>query len=83
MNEEKDFYGAVSVTARVKFNVKGKDIEEATKRALEGIQGIEFVMEEGSTMEVAEVDWSVIEEDARGNVSPPHVSSFDIEQEKE
>lgn len=77
----KDFYGSVSLTARVSFEVKGEDEESAINMVFEDIEGIELKLKDGSTVEISEIEWDLISECRRGNISQPNVDDFEIYEE--
>jgi hypothetical protein len=79
----KEFYGAVSLTARLGFFVKAEDEEKAEDTVFEDIEGIQLVLKDGSTVEISDINWDLINEARTGNVSQPNVSNFEIHEEKE
>jgi hypothetical protein len=83
MNKLKEFYGAVSLAARLSFAVKAEDEEKAENIVFEDIEGIEIVLKNGTKLEITSIDWDLISEAERGNVNPPHMNDFDIQEEKE
>lgn len=84
MSEElKEFYGKVSLAASVSFSIKAKDEEEAENIIFEEIEGIQVVLKDGSTIEIAEINWDLINEASRGNVGQSYIDDFEIQQEKE
>lgn len=83
MSELKEFYGAVSLAAKLSFAVKAADEEKAENIVFEDIEGIEIVLKDGTKLEITDIDWELIGEVQRGNVSQPHIDDFDIQEEKE
>lgn len=78
----KEFYGSVSLTARVGFFVKAKDKEKAEDTVFEEIEGLQLILKDGSTVEISDINWDLINEARSGNVSQPNVSDFEIYEEK-
>jgi hypothetical protein len=78
----KEFYGGVSLAARISFMVKSENEEKATDIVFDDIEGMQLVLKDGSKLEITEIDWGLIEEANRGNVSQSHISDFDIEEER-
>lgn len=77
----KEFYGYVSLAARVNFVVdEVKDAEEAKETVFNDIEGIELVLKDGTKLKIEEIDWDLIEEASRGNIQEPHISDFEIEE---
>lgn len=78
----KEFYGAVSLAARVNFAVKAQDKEKAENIVFDDIEGIELVLTDGSKLEITEIDWDLINKTRNGNVRQPNVDDFEIYEEK-
>lgn len=79
--ELKEFYGAVSLAGRASFSIKAEDIESAEEAVFEDIEGIELVLKDGTKLEITEINWDLISEARRGNVSQPNIDDFEIEEE--
>lgn len=79
--ELKEFYGAVSLAGRISFYIKAENIESAEEAVFEDIEGIELVLKDGTKLEIAEINWDLINEARRGNVSQPNIDDFEIEEE--
>lgn len=77
----KEFYGEVSLAARVKFFVKGEDEEKATDIVFEDVEGIQLILKDGSTVEISEIEWGLIEEARQGNIAEPYIDDFEIQEE--
>lgn len=77
----KEFYGSVSLTARVGFLVEAEDIENAEDIVFEDIEGIELILKDGTKLEISEINWDLINEARSGNVSQPNVNDFEIYEE--
>lgn len=78
----KKFYGAVSLTARVKFSIEAESQEEAENIVFNDIEGLEMFVSESSKLELSEIDWDLISNVRTGNVSQPNVSDFEIQEEE-
>lgn len=83
-NEEnlKEFYGSISLSARVGFAIDAKDKETAEDIVFEDIEGLEIVLKDGSKLEITELNWDLINEAERGNVREPNIDDFEIYEEK-
>ena len=82
---KKEFYGEVTLTARITFNAKGESLEEVKERILSAA-GCVLELKDEVNEDVCEIDgieWSLIEEARRGNVMQPNVDDFYIEEEQE
>jgi hypothetical protein len=78
----KEFYGKVSLTARVDFFVKAEDKEKAENVVFNDIKGIDIALVEESKLEISGVDWDLVSQARQGNVRQPYVDDFEIEEEK-
>lgn len=79
----KEFYGAVSLSARVSFAINTKDKETAENIVFEDIEGLEIVLKDGSKLEITELNWDLINEAERGNVRELNIDDFEIYEEKQ
>jgi hypothetical protein len=77
----KEFYGAVSFTGRASFSIKSEDIESAEESVFEDIEGIQLILKDGTRLEITEINWDLIAEARRGNVSLSNINDFEIEEE--
>lgn len=78
----KEFYGSASFTGRVKFVVQATCEEEAKDYVFEDLEGMNIVIKDGSTVGIDEVEWELIDEISRGNMSESFISDFDIQEEE-
>lgn len=78
----KEFYGNISLTAKVNFAIKAESEEKATNSIFEEIEGIEIVLKDGSKIEIAEIEWGLIESANKGNVQQSYVEDFEIYEDK-
>lgn len=77
----KDFYGSVSFTGRISFQIKGQNEEECKDVVFEDIEGIDIKLKDGSTLDISEIEWDLIDECRRGNVMQSFVDDFEIYEE--
>lgn len=78
----KEFYGSVSLSARISFAIDAKDKKTAEDIVFEDIEGIELILKDGSKLKITELNWDLINEARRGNVKQPNVDDFEIYEEK-
>ena len=78
----KEFYGKVSLAARVSFAVKGEDEEKATDIVFDDIEGLEIVLKDGSKVEITDMEWDLISEARGGNVRQSYIDDFEIYEEE-
>ncbi|WP_142415452.1 hypothetical protein [Hathewaya massiliensis] len=79
----KEFYGSVSLSARVSFTIEAKDKETAEDIVFEDMEGLEIALKDGSKVEISEINWELINEARRGNVREPNIDDFEIYEEKD
>lgn len=79
---KKEFYGSVSITARLSFRVEAENEEEATEKLFNSCCPISLVDEEGNEIEITDCEWGMINQARRGNIQQSYVDDFYIEQEK-
>ena len=76
----KEYYGAISFSGRVTFAVVAEDEESAKNIVMNEIE-----MNIGSRAEdilsIEEIEWDLIFEEPRGNVSTPFVQDFELYEE--
>ena len=82
MQMDKEYFGSVSITARIGFVIKAKNEEEATEKLFSASMPIGLIDEEGNEIEVTSVEWEMIQEARKGNVSQSYISDFEINEEK-
>lgn len=78
----KEFYGAISLTARIMFNIEAETEEEATDRIFNSSVPMKLVDENGNEIEIEELEWDFIDEARRGNVSNPYLNDYEIYEEE-
>ncbi|GFN35356.1 hypothetical protein [Tepidimicrobium xylanilyticum] len=77
----KEFYGSVSFTGRINFYVKANSKEEAEEFVFSDLESIMVNTREGSPVEVGLIEWDLIHEAQRGNVSEAFIHDFEIYEE--
>lgn len=77
----KEFYGKISFTGRVSFQVKADNEDDAKDIVFEDIEGLELKLKDGTTLSIDEVEWDLLDECRRGNVHQPNVDDFEIYEE--
>lgn len=75
---KKEFYGKVSFTGRVSFTVEAENEEKASDIVFEDIEGLQLILKDGTTLKIDEIEWDLLEETRRGNVSQPNIDDFEI-----
>lgn len=81
---KKEFYGAVSITARLGFRIEAESEEEAKEKLFDACCPISLVDENGKEIaEITDCDWEMIDRANRGNVQQSYVEDFYIEQEED
>lgn len=78
----KEFYGSVSISARVNFFVKAENEETAKDMVFEDMEGLEIVLKDGSKVEISDINWDTIDEAEKGNVREPNIDDFEIYEGK-
>lgn len=79
---KKEFYGEVSIVARLGFRIEAENKEEAIKKLLEASCPIILEDSEGNEIEITEQEWDMIEEVRDGNVRENHIRDLEIFEEK-
>lgn len=77
----KGFYGRISLTASLSFVLEAEDKDKAINTVFEDIEGLEIRLKDGSSLQIVEIEWDLIEKSRRGNVAQPYVHDFDIQEE--
>ena len=80
--DKKNFYGAVSITARLSFNIEAESKEEAIKKIFNSSCDIQLNDENGVKIEVIDQEWDMINEENVGNVGERNIRDFEIYEEK-
>ncbi|MDK0734756.1 hypothetical protein P7A61_04140 [Clostridium perfringens] len=82
MSKLKEFYGGLSVAIRVDFTIKAESEEEARRKIMEAtcldFRLLDEEMEEIEDFEINSIDWEMIGEARRGNVSQSYIEDFEI-----
>ena len=80
--DKKNFYGAVSITARLSFNIEAEIKEEAIEKIFNSSCDIQLNDENGVKIEIIEQEWDMINEENVGNVGERNIRDFEIYEEK-
>ena len=80
--DKKNFYGAVSITARLSFNIEAESKEEAIKKIFNSSCDIQLNDENDVKIEIIEQEWDMINEENVGNVGERNIRDFEIYEEK-
>ena len=79
---KKNFYGAVSITARLSFNIEAEIKEEAIEKIFNSSCDIQLNDENGVKIEIIDQEWDMINEENIGNVGERNIRDFEIYEEK-
>jgi len=80
----KEFYGAVSVVARINFCIEANSKEEAEEKLFNANMPLSLADDdEKPVCEINEIQWHMVYEPEQGNVQESHLDDFYIEEEKE
>ena len=80
--DKKNFYGAVSITARLSFNIEAEIKEEAIEKIFNSSCDIQLNDENGVKIEIIDQEWDMINEKNVGNVGERNIRDFEIYEEK-
>ena len=80
--DKKNFYGAVSITARLSFNIEAENKEEAIEKIFNSSCDIQLNDENGVKIEIIDQEWDMINEENIGNVGERNIRDFEIYEEK-
>lgn len=87
MSKLKEFYGGVSITARLDFFIKAESEEEAKEKIMEACcLDLKLQDENGENLkdfEINSIDWELINQSRKGNVSQSYIEDFEIEELEE
>ncbi|MBY6878744.1 hypothetical protein [Clostridium botulinum] len=78
----KEFYGSISFAGNASFSIKAENKDKGENTVFEDIEGIELILKDGSKLEITEINWDLITEARKGNVSLSNVHDFWIEEER-
>ena len=80
--DKKNFYGAVSITARLSFNIEAEIKEEAIEKIFNSSCDIQLNDENGVKIEIIDQEWDMINEENVGNIGERNIRDFEIYEEK-
>ncbi|MFR5594667.1 MAG: hypothetical protein ACLTK6_16085 [Clostridium perfringens] len=87
MSKLKEFYGGVSIAARIDFFIKAESEEEAKEKIMEAccldLKLQDENREKLKDFEINCIDWELINQARKGNVSQSYIEDFEIEELKE
>lgn len=81
----KEFYGEVSLAARIYFRTKGASKEEAKEKVLSTVEIDINLCEEGvrkNGIEITDMEWNLIEQAQQGNIREPYIDDIEIYEEE-
>ncbi len=76
----KEYWASVSFTGNIKVSLKAKTKEEVANKVFDEIEGLDFLFKDGSTLQILDCEWGLLENTNRGNVSPPYLNDFEINE---
>ena len=80
----KEFYGAVSVVARIHFCIEAESEEEAEEKLFSADMPMNLVDDNDKPVcEITQIEWHMVNKPTRGNVRESDLDDFYIEEEKE
>jgi predicted ArsR family transcriptional regulator len=80
----KQFYGEVSVVARLSYLIEAESKKEAIEKLLNANCPISLVDDEGKEIcEITDQQWHVVERARQGNVQEPDLIDFYIVEERD
>lgn len=78
----KEYYGSISFSGEVFFNVTAENKEEVKEKIYEEL-GMEIInTAPEKNVKVGDVQWDFINEEARGNLQEPFIHDIEIYEEK-
>lgn len=81
---KKEFYGGVSIVARISFCIEAETIEDAKQKLFEANCPMNLVDDAGHPIcEITDQSWHMIDAPMQGNVQESDLSEFIIEAENE
>jgi len=83
-NNLKEFYGQVSIVARITFCIKASSEEEAKEKLFGANMPLDLVDDEDNPVcDIDGIDWHMVDEAAQGNMQERNLGDFEIEEEIE
>lgn len=77
----KEYYGFISFSGRAAFRVKTESEEQAKSIVFNDLEELNIDIKSGSPLEVEYIEWDLINQETRGNVSESFVGDFEIYEE--
>ena len=77
----KEFNGKISFIGRIVFSIKEESKEDVINKLFEDIEGIDFRLKNGSTINIEEINWDLIKNFRDGNLRYNNLNDLEIEEE--
>ncbi|MFA5528593.1 MAG: hypothetical protein WC996_08240 [Peptostreptococcales bacterium] len=77
----KEYYGFVSFSGRIAFNIEAENEEQAKDIIFNDIGSMSIDVSPESPLKIDFIDWQTIDQQARGNVSEAFIGDFEIYRE--
>ena len=74
----KKYYGFVSFSGRIAFRVEAENEEQAKDIVFTDMEGMTIDVPPESPIEIEYIEWDLIDQQARGNVSESFIDDFEI-----
>lgn len=81
---KKNFYGSVSLAARINFTIESNSKEEVKKKLMESeCLDIKLLDEDGKEVDwdIQEIEWNLINQTQRGNIRETYIDDMEIYEE--
>ena len=79
LTAKKEFYGYVSIVARVNFTIEAENEEEATEKLFNANLPIALVDDNDNPVcEINEIEWHMVDKATQGNVQESDLDDFEI-----
>ncbi|KLU66338.1 hypothetical protein DEAC_c17370 [Desulfosporosinus acididurans] len=78
----KEFYGEVSIVARIRFAIEAENAEEAEEKLFNANCPMSLVDDNNNPVcEISEIEWHMVDKASQGNVQESDLDDFYIEEE--
>ena len=74
----KEFNGKISFIGRIVFSIKEESKEDVINKLFEDIEGIDFRLKNGSTINIEEINWDLIKNFRDGNLRYNNLNDLEI-----
>jgi hypothetical protein len=75
---KKEFYGSVSVVARIAFTIEAESEEEAKEKLFNADMPLQLVNGEENACEIDFINWHMVDQPNQGNVRESDLDEFEI-----